>query len=466
MDEITAVTSGNAALYQRVSTLDQSAARQAAANQAAAEQAGWRTTEYDQDSGQSASRFARGSRADYVQLLSDIAAGHVDILVISEVSRADRDTERWSSLLASCRRHGVKVHVTSKHRTYDPAVWEDRETLLRAGIAAEGESELLSDRIRDGKAYWRQQRGQEVSGRPLYGVHRVNDPDRSRNRWLRDEPDPQSAPVVARIVAHVAAGVPLAVIAASLTADGIPSSRGGAWHMTTVRQIAGRPEYVALGIVTQAASLAARARLARTAGKGRGKGERPARSYRYSGCLACAVCGASVRGATRAGVARYICSRGMCVSVPADQVDTWVDARAIDMLARPELFAPLFADADAGAAELARTEAAGHRQAIADAAASYAAGRLPLAALETITTALQARAEQAEQAARQAATPSALAGLPDDSRDVVAARWDALSVSARKAAMRAMAPRASLARGRRGSVRSHVSERVTMWPGS
>ena len=137
--------------------------------------------------------------------------------------------------------------------------------------------------------------------------------------------------------------------------------------------------------------------------------------------LACSVCGEPVRGARRAGADRYVCPAGH-VSIMAAEVDPWVDALAVERLTRPDLIG-LLDQADPGAASAARAEAARHRAKIADAAASYAADKIDLAALEAITATFRPLAEAAERRARDAETPSALVGLPDTSRAVAARRW-------------------------------------------
>jgi DNA invertase Pin-like site-specific DNA recombinase len=453
-------------MYARVSTKDQNAARQYAANLRAAEGHGWAVTEYD-DAGKSASRFARGQRQDHGRLVADVAAGQLDVVVLWEVSRGDRKTARWAGLLDACLQRGVLVHITSKNRTYDPRIWDDREALLRMGIAAEGESEILSERIRDGKHYWASQ-GHPVSGAAPYGIKRINDPDRPRNRWDHDEPHPITGPVAARIIRDVAGGHGYKAIGRQLDAEGIATpGKSASWDHRTIVKIAGHTGLAAVlvtaGLVTEAETLAARARIARTKHTGRGKAERPsAQVYRYSSCLVCATCGAQVRGTIKGGTSMY---RGVCghVSIPADQVDSWIDICAVERLTRPDL-AALFAGGDYAAAEAARTEAARYRAKITEATEAYNDDTITLEQLKTITAANTIKIEAAEARAVEAETPSALTGLPDADRAIVAARWDSLTVSARKAALRALAPRAILKHGKRGAGRMPVEDRVVLWP--
>ena len=109
------LTSGDtvwAALYAWVSTTDQGIIRQHEANLAACERYGWIPVEYD-DPRLSASRFAKrdggSNRQEWRRLLADLTAGKIDVLVLWEPSRGDRQLTGWLALLDACRKHGVRV---------------------------------------------------------------------------------------------------------------------------------------------------------------------------------------------------------------------------------------------------------------------------------------------------------------------------------------------------------------------
>ena len=450
-----------AALYARVSTTDQSLIRQHEANLVACQQAGWEPAVYD-DPGLSASRFAkRGGGADrpeYRRLLADLTAGRVGVLVLWEPSRGDRQLTGWSVLLDTCRRHGVLIHITSQGHTYDLSRAREWRTLAEDGIDSAYESEKLSMRITDGKAAGA--RAGRPQGSIAYGIHRVRDPEKTKHAFLRDEADPATGPVAARIVRAVAAGEGFQNIADALTAEHVPAKRGGRWHAETIRRIAANPVYAEVGLVTEEESARARARLADATRKG----ERPGRqTFRYSGVLACSVCREPVRGGARLGVPRYVCPAGH-VSIMAAEVDPWVDALCVERLTQPDLIG-LLDQADPEAASAARAEAARYRAKITEAGASYATDRITLEALEAITATCRPLAEAAERRARDAETPGPLLGLPDKSRAVAARRWESLTVPARKAALRILAPGAEIRLGRRGANPTPVHERVILWPG-
>lgn len=379
------------------------------------------------------------------------------MLVLWEPSRGDRQLTGWSVLLDTCRRHGVMIHITSQGHTYDLSRAREWRTLAEDGIDSAYESEKLSMRIKDGKDAGA--RAGRPQGSVAYGIRRVRNPDLTKHAFIRDEPHPDTGPVAARIIAAVAAGEGYQAIADALTAEHIPAARGGRWHAATVHKIAANPAYVTAGVVDEETSLRARARLADAARKG----ERASRqTYRYTAVLACGVCGQPVRGARRAGTDRYLCPAGH-VSIVAADVDQWVDTLCVERLTQPDLIG-LFDEADPEAASAARAEAARLRAKIAEAAASYAADKITLEALEAITATCRPAAEAAERRAHDAEMPTPLRGLPDPRRAVAARRWESLTVPARKAALRVLAPDAVIAPGRRGAHPAPVDERVILWP--
>jgi site-specific DNA recombinase len=463
-----------AALYQRVSTAEQSVERQNEANRAAAAANDWQAIEYA-DPGQSASQFAGphggANREDWQRLLADLDAGQIDVLVLWTPSRGNRQLAEWAELLDTCRTRGVLIHITSERHTFDLSIPREWKTLASAGVDAAGESENMSMEIRNGKEDGRK------AGRPqggvAFGVHRVRDPEKARHAFLRDEPDEKTGPVVRAIVLAVGAGEAYLEIAEALNdgrlnLDGtigtgpgsqspLPPSAGHkrpgrkGWTRSTVVDIARNRRYAEVGVVTEDEALAARARV----GDGKRKGEKPrAMRFRYSQVMTCSVCGENVRGITDAAVDRYRCAGKGHVSVKTDVADQFLDEVCIGLLVRD---APgLFEHADEAGSAAARAEAARLQARLDEAAGSYAAGRITLAQLEQITATLRPKADAASKRADDLAKPSALIGLPGGTRAEVERRWNALSLPARKAAVRVLLPNAQLHPGHKV-----IDERVT-----
>lgn len=459
-----------AAVYERVSRFDskrdtdrreaRSIERQNRQNAEACDRFGWSATRFTADAGLSASRFAGrnggSNREDYRRMLAAIRAGEFDVLVLHEASRASRELENWAGLLNLCRATGTRVYVTSHGREYDLSNGRDYRSLAEDGIDSTYESEKLSMRIRTGKALAKEDG--RPQGHPPYGLRSVY--NARTGAYTGQEPDPATTPVVAGILTRAAAGEAWSVIARDLTGRGIPSPSGGTWSAETVKAIAGRAVYAEFGIVTVAASLAARNRLA----DAQRKGERPSATvFRYSEVMACAACGSPVRGSVRRGRAVYHCRRG-CAYVDAAAADQFIDAVAIERLSRPDALAEFETSDDAGALA-ADAEAATYRKRITDATTAYASGKITVAVLAAVTLECESKATAAEKRARDLRTPSALAGLAGDDAVMVKLAWDGLGLAARKAATRALMPDLTLARpAGRLPLDAALAERIIPWP--
>lgn len=462
-----------AGLYQRVSKLasaadrdaDRSIEQQNEGNRDACERKGWAVAAEYADPGLSASRFAGSkggaNREEYRRALGDVKAGRLDVLIMWEPSRGSRELESWAHLLNACRAAGVLLHVTSHDRTYDLSGGRDWRSLAEDGLDSCYESEKLSMRIRRGKADGRE------AGRPqgsvAYGMRRIYDPSRRRFAWLRDEPDPDTGPVAAGIIRKVADGQGYQSVADDLNARGVPSPAGKRWTRSAVTSIAGREVYARL-LVTEAESLAARARLTDT----RRKGERPsAARFRYSQTMKCGRCGGPVRGTTRKGADLYGCRAGHAY-IGAGIADQFIDGVAVERLSRPDA-AEVLGRADDAAVLAARADAGRWRQKMADAAEAYSGDRITLDQVEAITASCRPKADAADRRAAELSVPSPLAGLPGGGREAVTERWEALSLSARKAAVRALMPGIELRPAqpsRGGHPDVPVWERVVPWPDS
>jgi DNA invertase Pin-like site-specific DNA recombinase len=477
------------AVYHRVSREIQKTARQKRENREAAAARGYQVSAEYEDHGKSASRFARhGGRGDWKALADAVKAGQHDLVILWEVSRADRETDRWAAFLRICRDRAVLIYVTSKRRLYDPRIWEDREALLRAGLAAEGESEILSERVTSGK------RDNMLEGRPggsvAYGIQRIYKVTRGEDEhpWERDAPHPVTGPVAARIITEAAAGKPWAHIARDLDRDGIRPEYGtcarcgrrrpldadgnvpdhkdrddapcasaaplrSGWHPATLPGIAGNPVYARVGLVDKNGRPVsaktfntARMRVDRSAGM-RQHAPRPARQrHRYSGALHCGKCSGPVVGYSDIhGQPRYRCKAG-CVSIAGPALDAYVDEWCVTRLSRPDLVNLVCQGGDAAAAAAARSEAA-TLQAELD---QWASADITPRAYKIREDRMMPKIRAALRRADAAEVPSALAGLPDERRAVVQRRWDALELSARRAAVEALAPFAILKPGKRG----------------
>ncbi|MBV9060989.1 MAG: recombinase family protein [Pseudonocardiales bacterium] len=188
----------------------------------AAEQ-GWSLDQASyRDASASASRYARKSRDGFDRLIADLAQDRfgAQVLMVWESSRGSRRVSEWVSLLEWCERRGVRIHVYTHSRTYDPANGRDRRSLLEDAVDGEYESSKISARARRAVA------ANAVAGRPSgripYGYRRVFDPQ--TRQLIAQEPEPAEAAVVAELFGRLVAGHSLHSIARDFATRGIRNS--------------------------------------------------------------------------------------------------------------------------------------------------------------------------------------------------------------------------------------------------
>jgi site-specific DNA recombinase len=106
-------------------------------------------------------------------------------------------------------------------------------------------------------------------------------------------PIPELAPVVQRIFAQYLSGESQLAITRGLTADRVPTSKGGAWHQGTTRMILTRGElYADLGIIDRETAAKADAlRAARAKSSGATRGRPPSLHLFRKGYARCGSCG-------------------------------------------------------------------------------------------------------------------------------------------------------------------------------
>ena len=361
MDTVNAI----AALYARQSQgNERSIEEQIQAGQKACEREGWRLLESYTDK-VSASRFSRSKRPDWTRLITDLEAGRFGILVMWESSRGDRDLETWAGLLRRCREQGVLIHVVNHGHTYDVRRGRDWKTLAEDGVDAAAESDRTSERLQ------RAMQAAALDGRPHgavnYGYRRVY--DTVTRQLVRQEPDPEQAPVMRQIITRIAHGDPVKTITEDLNERGIPSPHGGRWARTVVRRLALNPVYIGKrkwqgellngdwpALVDEPAYwrayrvLTDPARLTTRPG---------AQKHLLSYLAICGVCGSKLwmyRQGQRKPM--YACSSGHgCVYADATLLDAYVSGRMVTLLKNPVMIKALFGRTDDAAIIAARAEA-------------------------------------------------------------------------------------------------------------
>lgn len=196
----------------------------------------------------SASRFGTRTRGDWDQLVADVAAGELDIVVLWDTARGDRTVESWAAFLSTCRDRGVLIHATSYDRTFDPRISAHWRDAALDGVANQYESEKRSTDVLRGVAG--AALAGKAHGRSAWGYRRVyNESDR---KVFTEIPD-GNAEYVKEIIDRIARRDPINAIVKDLTARGVPTPNWkgvpwvlSKWHRNSLRQVAMRPTYAGL----------------------------------------------------------------------------------------------------------------------------------------------------------------------------------------------------------------------------
>lgn len=405
------------------------------------------------DPGISASRFTTRARPGYQRLLADIAARALDVLVLWEPSRGSRELAGWSHLIGECRRAGVKIYITAGHTLYDPAGGRDERSLGEDGADAAHESAKTSRRCPRAAV------SHAGIGRPHglapYGYLRRY--DEVTRELAGQEPDPATAPVVARIITRVAGGEPVEAVTRDLNEREVPSPRGSRWTHATVRWICTNVTYIGKRKhnggplldgdwppVSPGPAFAGTfwAGVALLPAPSR-KVTRPGRARWLLSLVAeCAECGGDIAAREQRGTMRYTCRARGCAYAPMAEIDRQVEGLVIARLSREDAYAGLAA-ADDSAVLAGRAEAGRLRGVLAGYKADAIAEKITRADFAEIAAGLQSRIGAADAAAVTAAVPLALRGLLTPGADI-GARWEALGIPARKDVLRTLFERITI----------------------
>lgn len=430
-------------------------------NLAACEEQRWAVEGLYRD-GVSASRFGTRVRNNWNRLVADVSAGKLDVVVVWEVSRADRDLETWVPFVATCRRMGVLVHVTSHETTYDPANRRQWRALIDEGVDAADESEKISARSLKGI------RGAALAGKqhgPVpYGYTRIYDQhDRQKFTQVPNE----NAAVVREIVERIARNDPIIVIERDLVARDVPTAHGGRWTRKQVLRAATNPAYLGLrshnGTITQGNWPAlvdaevweqAQAVLRQPDRKTTAPG-----SFKWLlSYMVTAPCKAKMQAvpARKGRKERYRCHEDSCISVGVWEFDEFVTRVVVAWFRRRDARA-LF-ERSGEEASAARAEVAELAQELEEARASFARPRgISADALARKERALLPLIEDAQKRIVRSTTPAAVMALlsaAEAESTLIRPAWDRFSIAARRSVIAALMERIEVL---------PTGERLTRW---
>jgi DNA invertase Pin-like site-specific DNA recombinase len=428
------------------------------------------------DTSISASRYATKVRGQFGDLLADLERGRfgADILVLWESSRGSRKVGEWVTLIELCETAGVRIHVTTHGRTYDPANARDRRSMLEDAVDAEYASGKASDAIQRAAAATAA-RG-EPHGRIPYGYTRSYDP--KTRKLVSQDPEPAEAAVVREVFARLRKGHSLHAIARDFEARGTRTRTGKVFTPQHLRDIALRPIYGGYrihepgnrngryqgsldGAVTATWDALVDAETfhavrAKLTDPGR-RTSRPGRGVHLLSLIAvCDVCGGWMTANYRRGYRQYECRDGSHVRIGADALDQHAEQVMLAYLARDDVIAELRAGPSRDDEELARVrgdlEAARAELISLRKLGSKPVGdpqRLSAASVAAIEPGLTIQITGLEERERELTTPHALAGIITPGRDV-ARRWKAAPMPARREVARMLCSPAMLGQLRVG----------------
>lgn len=487
-------TATTAREYQRVSAdksgRERSPEEQHYDNAIAAARHGWQLHgESYRDIG-SASRYAKKALAGFDRLCADLAADRfgAQVLMMWESSRGSRKVSEWVRLIELCEERGVRIHVTSDGRTYDPADARDRRSLLEDSVDAEYESAKTSKRAK--RAAAATARDGRPSGRIPFGYRRRYDP--VTRKLVAQEEEPDEAKVVRELFDRLHKGHSLRSIAADFEQRGIRTRTGLVFSPQHLRSVALNPAYSGQRVhdpgrtngghklspnarftkgqwpelVDRSRFLAVQRRL--TAPER--VTTRPGRGVHLLSMIArCDVCSAPLAAVSIADRGReYTCHHKRCVRVSYDDLNDYAEEAMLDLLSRPDHVARLLAADDGGEAlRAARSDVETIRAELDDLADQVGQGKLSAALAARAEPGILSRLRVAEQREAELSTPSELSGLIAPGEGVVR-RWrDAPMSTRREVARRLLSPMVlgelrvtrSPIRGRRCPVEDRVALR-------
>lgn len=170
------------------------------------------------------------TRPRYQRLIEDVRVGRVAQVVVREQSRLTRQPAEWEALCVALQLAGIDA----VHQTQGGPVSVTEGSRLPGRIMAVVDAEYVEQvRVKVRSALAANAEEGRPHGRAGYGYRMVTIDGRPAL-----EPDPDTAPIAARMVAEIASGASLGVVADRLNREGVPTPRNAAeWGRATVRTI-------------------------------------------------------------------------------------------------------------------------------------------------------------------------------------------------------------------------------------
>lgn len=421
----------------------------------------------------SAGRFAKKRREDWENLLALLPDPAVTHVWLWEPSRGSRELEEWAHFLNQCRSNNVLTWVETHEQIYDMHNHRHWKTLAEEGINSQYFSEETSKRILrnvlDGIELGR------PHGRLPYGWRRVYGEVDGKPKLLRQPADEIEAPVVRELFTRVDGGEAVCSVQRDFRDRGIRSREtthrrtgepmgGKVFSPQTLRQMLLNPGYAGIrthcpegdcarGTLSPGTTvhdtdpevwepLVSKEMYYRVEAMltGRPPAGRPGRGVHQSSWLvSCGRCGGHLGTRIHHGKWVYFCLQCGGVTCQKAALDSAIDEEVLAYLVSLG-FAADSQSREAAAPDAAlaaiRDELEALRAKQRAVGAAYAAGTLSLEAFVQADGDLKARVTERETAQREISGMTRLDALLGDPAEDIGARWRAMTVAARRKALR------------------------------
>jgi site-specific DNA recombinase len=444
---------GSAAVYARISSDDGQAlgvSRQLEDCRKLAASLGWAVGEEYVDNDISA--YSGKPRPEYRRMLTDLADGARDAVIVYHVDRLTRrpiELEQFLDVLTAAKVRHVRFVAGGD---LDIGNGDGLMVLRMLLAVAANESATKSRRVK------RKMEQNASAGLPHGGFRRPFGYAEDKITVV-----PAEAEVIRILAERYVAGESLRSLTSWLEAEGITTVGGGPWRTTTLRallasaRIAGLREHqgqvVGPAVWEPIVSAQTRARILARLSEQTRTGRRSPRRYLLSGMLRCGKCEGSLFSAARQDTRRYVCSAGPdhggCgrLTVVAAPVEDLIARAVLLRLDSRELSDALSgrAAADEHTAALARV-LGDDRQQQEELGGLWAAKKIDTAGWLRARGDLEARIRDTETKLARLTRSDALAGLVGNGSQL-RAQWSELNLTRQAAIIRAVLDHAVIGPG-------------------
>lgn len=413
------------------------------------------------------SAYSGKRRPEYERMLSDLADGHVDGVLVYHIDRLTRRPIELEQFVHAVDSAGVK-HVRFVTGDADISTGDGLLVARMLSAVAASESATKSRRVR------RKQEQNAAAGIPHRGSTRPYgyEPDHVTIRS-------HEAEVYRQIVARFLAGESARSIASWLDERQVPTVTGAGWLSTTVKGMLINPRYAGLlarrgqvvgagkwePIITEGDHRRILARFAERKNSGR----RAPQRYLLSGTTRCGKCGNTLYSASRGTTRRYECRSGPdhrgCgrLTVVADPVERIVADFVLYRLDTPDLAAALSGkgSTDARTAELSDVVSEATEQ-LEELATAYAQRAISMAEWMTARKPIQQRLEQAHRQLAQLTRSTALVGLVGNGEELRRS-WSTLNLDRQHTIITALVDHVTIGPGTIGAARFDPDRVSVTW---